>query len=411
MRILVTTWSSRRVGGTETYLERIVTSLSAAGHEIALCYEVDAPAERQRIELPPGVASFCVAASGLKATVGAVRVWRPDVIYAHGLLDPDLEGRLLGVAPGVFFAHSYYGTCISGEKTHKFPVMQPCGRRFGPPCLALYFPRRCGGLSAATMVKDYQRQQRRLSLLRRYVAVVAPSEHMRHEFARHGAARGRVIVSAHGGSDGAAPAMALRARTPRSPTAPWQLLFVGRMDRLKGGQVLLDALPRVHGELRHPLHVTFAGDGPDRDSWMRRARRLGRGNAISVDFAGWLPSARLAELLDRSDLLVMPSLWPEPYGLAGPEANRHGVPVVAFAAGGIPDWLVDGVNGCLAPANPPTVEGLASALVRCLRSLAAGDELRQGALAAARAGTFDAHVAAVLKVLQDAAEGAHRLGA
>src|SRR5438132_30986 len=59
----------------------------------------------------------------------------PDLIYAHGLLDPELEARTLAIAPGVFCAHAYYGTCISGGKTFKFPVVTPCNRPFGWHCL------------------------------------------------------------------------------------------------------------------------------------------------------------------------------------------------------------------------------------------------------------------------------------
>ena len=69
----------------------------------------------------------------------------------------------------------------------------------------------------------------------------------------------------------------------------------------------------------------------------------------------------------RADLLVVPSLWPEPFGLVGLEAARHRLPVAAFAVGGIPDWLRPGVNGYLAPGDPPTPGGLADAIIACLR--------------------------------------------
>jgi glycosyltransferase involved in cell wall biosynthesis len=100
----------------------------------------------------------------------------------------------------------------------------------------------------------------------------------------------------------------------------------------------------------------------------------------------------------------MPSLWPEPYGLVGTEANRRGVPVVAYATGGIPEWLLDGVNGCLAPADPPTVDGLAEAIVRCLERLSSDDSLRNGALAKGFAVADDAHITALLEILSQASK-------
>ncbi len=403
MRILVANWSSRHVGGMETYLGRIMPLLAASGCEIAFGCEVDEPSNRPRLPLPPRAITFRLAGvpdDGLRA----VREWRPDVVYVHGLLDPAVEARLLLIAPAVFFAHSYHGTCVSGDKTHKFPIVQPCDRLFGPACLALFFPRRCGGLSPVTMARDYVRQRKRLSLLRRYAAVVTSSEHMRHELARHGAAAGCVVNCAFpvSGAD-RLPGMPA-ARQPHLDGAAWHLVFAGRMDRLKGGAHLIDALPRVQHAVQRPVRLSLAGDGPARSAWERRAQDVMRqASGVTIEFAGWLQDAPLTSLVDTCDLLVMPSLWPEPYGLIGPEANRRGVPVVAYATGGIPEWLVEGVNGCLAPADPPTVDGLADAIVRCTALLSSGNTLRDGALEAGSSKPDEAHLSALLKVLSEAA--------
>ena len=403
MRILATTWSSRRVGGAETYLGRIMALLSALGHDIGFCFEVDEPVARTPILLPPNAAVFRLGASAPSAAIAPVRAWAPDVIYAHGLLDAQLEAELLEVAPAVFFAHSYYGTCISGDKTHKFPVVRPCTRVFGPACLGLYFPRRCGGASPITMMREYSRQRARLSLLARYDAVMTHSTHMREEFLRHNAAGGRVFSCSYGIGDENGLAAPLPVREPRSASAPWHLMFVGRMDRLKGGRELLDALPRARAGVGRPLRLTFAGDGPERHEWERHAAIVTRRVPdVTVTFAGWQQHTSLVPMLDSSDAVVVPSLWPEPYGLVGPEANRRGVPVVAFATGGIPEWLVEGVNGCLAPGDPPSIDGLSDAIVRCLRSLESSDTLRKGALAAAGSMPDDVHVRGLVEILTGA---------
>ncbi len=65
----------------------------------------------------------------------------------------------------------------------------------------------------------------------------------------------------------------------------------------------------------------------------------------------------------------MPSLWPEPFGKAGLEANAMGVPVIAFDTGGIPEWLTAGVNGELASADPPGAAALANAILRGSQNL------------------------------------------
>jgi glycosyltransferase involved in cell wall biosynthesis len=92
-----------------------------------------------------------------------------------------------------------------------------------------------------------------------------------------------------------------------------------------------------------------------------------RDSRLNFSFVGWIRRGAVANLLDHTDLLALPSTWPEPFGLVGLEEGLRGVPTAAFRAGGIPEWLRDGVNGHLAPSDPPTAIGLADAIVKCLR--------------------------------------------
>src|SRR5579875_888683 len=186
MRIAIVNWSSRRAGGVEAYLDRVIGGLHSAGHETAFFCELDSPVSRQAIRVPAETPLWCASEIGNQAAISALRNWRPDIIYAHGLMDPALEAATLGIAPGVFFAHSYRGTCISGAKTFKFPAVRPCSRQFGWQCLMHFYPRRCGGLNPITMLNDFRLQSRRLSMLRSYCAIATASEYMREEYLRHG---------------------------------------------------------------------------------------------------------------------------------------------------------------------------------------------------------------------------------
>jgi glycosyltransferase involved in cell wall biosynthesis len=391
MRIAIAGWNARRIGGVEDYLSLLMPALHGAGMSIAFWHETDAPADRDRIEVPRGVLDVCVEERGIDAAIAALTDWRPDVIYAHGFTSSDVERRLIGIAPSVFFVHNYPGMCISGGKTWTRPVPTPCDRAFGWACLAHYFPHGCGGRSPVTMWRQFRKQSDQLESLRRYAAIVTHTAHMQAEAARHGL-KAEVIPF---------PVEAEAGQRTSAAAGAWRLLYAGRMDYLKGGRVLLDALPEAASALRASLQVTLAGDGPDRAEWETRAREI-RSPQLTIDFAGWVSQARVNALMRETDLLVVPSLWPEPFGSIGPLAARHGVPAAAFDVGGVSAWLSDGKTGHLAPANPPSARGLADAIVRCLKDRSHYAALSAGARTAADRFTMNQHLPALVAVFERA---------
>jgi glycosyltransferase involved in cell wall biosynthesis len=154
------------------------------------------------------------------------------------------------------------------------------------------------------------------------------------------------------------------------------------------------------------VHLTFAGDGPQRANWAARASHICRDTRIQVEFTGWVGRSQIDALFAQSDLMVLPSLWPEPLALVGLEAARHRLPVAAFAVGGIGEWLTPGQNGHLAPGNPPTVDGLTDAIVACLKDEETHERLRQGASRLSADFSFDTHVDLLLQAFNDAARAA-----
>src|SRR5437867_3452563 len=294
MRILIINWSSRRIAGTEDYLTNVIPALQQSGYEIAFAHEVDTPHTRERIPLPEGTRCWNVAALGIRRTLDAIDGWRPELIYAHGLLAPEFEAGFLKLAPAVYFTHNYYGTCVSGLKTFKFPVVRPCNRRFGPACLLHYFPRRCGGRNPLTMWKLFRRESRRLKNLSKYRAIVTHSRHMRDEYIRNGLPETRVHSFVyeiakpldHGLLNKSEQA---ERRSEKAETQNWNLLFVGRMELLKGGALLLDAIPAAARQVGRPIRLVLAGDGPERRAWERKALKLqARHPSLKFEFTGWI---------------------------------------------------------------------------------------------------------------------------
>jgi glycosyltransferase involved in cell wall biosynthesis len=382
------------VGGVEEYLSLLLPALHAAGAEVAFWHETDEPRDRSPIPMSDGVQVFCAADVGVDESLRRLRAWAPDVVYVQGLGDVRNEGKLLDIAPALFFLHTYIGTCISGTKAFSRPTAMPCSRTFGPACLVQYFPHGCGGNSPMTMVRLYREQSERLRTLRRYHSIVTHTDHMRQEMQKHGVPARVIPYPVEAKSD-----------VPRTPGGgPWRLLFAGRMEALKGGHILIDALPDVAAAAECSVRVTFAGDGRERARWEARASRIqASATNLTIEFLGWLPQGEIGGLMRNADLLVVPSLWPEPFGAVGPAAAHHGLPAAAFASGGIGQWLVDGVTGHLAPADPPTASGLARAIVRSLRDPAHYAALRAGAQKKAEQFTMARHLPALIETLEDVA--------
>lgn len=405
MRIAIVSRFHLEIGGTEAYIGLALEALVRAGHTVAFWHETSLAGAAKPIPLPPGV-PLLNSRHGPSASIDTLRSWKPDIIYCHGLTHPQTEAEMLGVAPSVLFVHDYYGTCISGSKSFAWPVARPCTRRFGWQCLLQYFPRRCGGLSPMTMVTDFRTQAKRLAQLSRYGAIVTASQHMWSEFLNHGLASHRVRHVRY-------TFIERQVRAPRrrvSASVSHRLVFIGRMERLKGGRLLLDALPSIASSLGARVEVVFVGTGSQRPQWELYGTQVAAQDPrIDVKFVGWSGREEMESLLAEQDLLVVPSVWPEPFGLVGIEAAQLGVPAVGFAVGGISEWLTDGINGRLAPADPPTARGLAETIVRCLSDPADYARLKHGAVA--RAGDFavSAHLADLIPILESVA-GRSRTG-
>jgi glycosyltransferase involved in cell wall biosynthesis len=316
-------------------------------------------------------------------------------VLQNGIEQPALERALAAVAPAVFVAHNYHGTCISGTKTWTSPHVAQCTKRFGPGCLAHYFPHRCGGRSASTMLRLYRRAADRLAGLADHDAIVTLSQHMREEYVRHGFGE-RVECIPYGPARDALDLPPWNAHAPADDDSV-RLIVIARLEPPKGVQLVLEALPRIADACGRPVHLTILGDGSERGSLESLASRLrARDERLAIDFTGWVSPEARDLLLQEADLLLVPSLWAEPLGLIGLEAARLGVPAVAFDLGGVRQWLKDGVNGRVAAANPPTAQALVEAVSACVGDVATLGQLRRAARTEAVRHTVAGHVDGLL---------------
>ena len=182
-----------------------------------------------------------------------------------------------------------------------------------------------------------------------------------------------------------------RAARERLGIGPGPLvLYAGKLSPGKGTPVLLEALDRIAAAVPGARFV-LAGKG---------------GMAIparpDLHALGVLPQAELFALYRAADVIVVPSVWPEPLSRVLLEAMRIGRPVVATAVGGTPEAVEHGVTGLLVPRQDP--EALAKAVTELL--LDPDRRERMGRAAAERAASaFSEHrlVDALLEAYREAA--------
>jgi glycosyltransferase involved in cell wall biosynthesis len=156
------------------------------------------------------------------------------------------------------------------------------------------------------------------------------------------------------------------------PDGPF-LLYVGDLRREKGIEVLLAA----YAGLEHAPPLVLIGK-----VWADTPQAFPPNVRV---FRNW-PNEAVLEAWKRCHVAVVPSVWPEPFGIVVIEAMAAGRPIIASRIGGIPDILDDGRAGWLVPPGDP--EALRRALGRLLREPALREDL--GRAAGRRAAAYQA---------------------
>jgi glycogen synthase len=172
-------------------------------------------------------------------------------------------------------------------------------------------------------------------------------------------------------------------RPPVEAARDANVLFVGRLERRKGVQTLIDAWAAVasaFGDAQLQLVGKDHESAPDGGSMKRHLKRCltaagGRGE--SVEFCGAVHRAALPQVYGAAQVCVVPSLY-ENFPYTCLEAMACGRAVIGSNVGGIPEIITDEVDGLLVP--PGDCEALSRAILRLLQDA----ELRQRLGATAR---------------------------
>jgi glycogen(starch) synthase len=152
------------------------------------------------------------------------------------------------------------------------------------------------------------------------------------------------------------------------------VLYVGRLVREKGVQVMLDSAPAVLSACPGAQFLVV-GTGYYLDEMRRQADQMGISHRVR--FLGYVSDQSLKELYKIADVICIPSLY-EPFGIVALEGMAAGVPVVTSDAGGLRDFVEHGVNGILTYAGDSN--SLAWGLLEVLRNPELGKRLAKDAV-------------------------------
>lgn len=196
----------------------------------------------------------------------------------------------------------------------------------------------------------------------RYPHALFASEFIRMTLVKAGIHPGASLVIP-GGVDLAPFQQVAASRTPRQERDPWRALVAGRLIQDKGAHTAIEAVAILRDQ--HPgirIDLTLVGAGDQRYRTFLYDLALARGISDRVHFAGWVPKEAMPEVYRKHDLLIFPSIWPEPFGLVLVEAMAAGLPVIGTSVGGNRDLLQEDRTGLTFP--PENVRALADLMLR-----------------------------------------------
>jgi glycosyltransferase involved in cell wall biosynthesis len=342
--VLLITYRFDRRGGTEAHAIDSYRLLRDAGYPVSVAVGAD-PVDAKPgdvIHVVPDLKLGPLTASTRRAVAKIVDQVQPDIVHVHNLNAPESLLDLVQHCAVVWSVHSLIG-CAGRYKS--FPGGRECHRAHGAGCLAHMVVNNCGHRRIPfPNVAAYTDVTQMIIGMKRVDACVVYSQYMVRHHANNGLSN---TVAAP--LFPSAPTIDSRGRSTEG-----RVLFAGRITPQKGLEFLIRAIARTR------LSLDVAGDGWGQPAAERLASRLGVSDR--VNFLGWQSSEGLEEAYGRATVVAVPSMLPEPVGLAGLEALARGKAVVATNWGGIPEWCRHEKTGLL--VEPGDVDGLAAALCR-----------------------------------------------
>jgi len=345
-------YRSTSPSGEDRVVDQEFDALVAAGHEVQRFERnsdsIAAMSQAKKALVPARVIWSQRSAHELD---GVLAMWRPDVVHLHNLfplISPSVLRSCQNHAiPCVVTFHNYRPVCPSGNLFRDGAICRDCvGHQFATPAIRHGCYRDSPAATVPLAIANVAHRRIWQSHPSAYIFI---SDAQRRELEPAGFPSARSFVK----SNLVPPVLATNPGDEH-------VVYLGRLTESKGLRVLMAAWDRYCETSAPTLRLAIAGTGPLQEeiaSWAQ--------TRPSVSVLGLLDRDACAKLVGQARTVVVPSEWPEAFGLVVAEAMAAGVAPVATAHGAFVDLITDNVDGLLYP--PGDHEALADILVRTER--------------------------------------------
>lgn len=348
MRILQVNEKYGQFGGVERFINRLTVNLRQRGLSVGLAFQermkkADDEFVTDGLFEIPGLSDFTYdKISEIENRIeDCVKTFQPDIVHLHSIRNPFAIKKFISLKPTVWFCHDYYFTCLR-QPPDRFSKFFGQAENFNPDFFCYLLALLDGQLSlnpveAYRRIKNKQFEQQSFLGIKK---ITVDSEYVKKTL---------INCSFFGDLIEILPST-IESLPPLPSPIPNQgnVLFVGRLEREKGILVFLESLLLLKTA---DFKVKIAGAGRCEE----QVKTFIRTHSFSgqVEFLGYQKSDSLPALYSWADLVAVPSIWPEPFGMTGIEAMSYARPVVGFNVGGTSEWLKDNENGLFAKYNDP----------------------------------------------------------
>ncbi len=325
MKILLQNQYDSLLGGVETYFQLIVDALIEKGNEIIAVYTQSG--KKPNIQ-KNGYKAFYLP--NIEKDISLLRSIvieeKPRVIHLNNTHYPSRYSFLSRYAPVIQTVHDFFHCCPTLLKILPEGI---CESPFGMDC----FKNRCISWKNTDDLRRFRAGCINREAMKKFERLLVVTPYMKNMLIDNGFREDKIQE------------LLLFAKDLKLDIKQVEdniIVYAGRLAKEKGVTDFIHMLKALSINYK----AFIIGDGPQKDECESLVNTMGLNNRVK--FTGFLGRDSINEYFKKASVIIIPSLWPEPFCLVGIEAMAHSKPVVAYAVGGISSWLRDNYNGFLA---------------------------------------------------------------